>query len=96
MNPPYGREIGHWVRKAAEQSALGVTTICLLPSRTDTRWWHKYVEPVRLGREPGSVRFLPGRIKFGGAKNSAPFPSVVVIFGATRREPAGEKTQSAA
>lgn len=59
-------------------------------------WWHHYLEPVRLGREPGSVRFLPGRIKFGGAKNSAPFPSVVVIFGPTRREPAEEKAQSAA
>lgn len=74
MNPPYGREIGKWVAKAALEAALGATVVCLLPARTDTRWWHDYVIPY------GEIRFIKGRLKFGGAKTSAPFPSAVVIF----------------
>ena len=72
MNPPYGREIGKWVKKAAESHAL---VCCLLPARTDTAWWHDYV--VRYAK---SVEFVRGRIKFGEAKHGAPFPSAVVIF----------------
>lgn len=72
MNPPYGRAIGNWVEKAMESKTL---VVCLLPARTDTRWWHNYV--IRGGAE---VRFIKGRLKFGGSKNSAPFPSAVVIF----------------
>ena len=72
MNPPYGREIGGWVKKASEADAL---VVCLVPARTDTRWWHDFV--IGGGAE---VRFIKGRLKFGGAKNSAPFPSAVVIF----------------
>jgi phage N-6-adenine-methyltransferase len=74
MNPPYGREIGKWIRKAAESAQAGAKVVCLIPSRTDTAWWHDYIE----GR--AEVRFIRGRLKFGGAKNSAPFPSAVVIF----------------
>ena len=73
MNPPYGREIGKWVRKAYESALGGATVVCLLPARTDTAWWHDYAIK-------GEVRFLRGRLKFGGQKNSAPFPSAVVIF----------------
>lgn len=73
MNPPYGREIGAWVKKASEQ--VGGFVVCLLPARTDTRWWHDYV--VGGG---ANICFLKGRLKFGGQKNSAPFPSAVVIF----------------
>lgn len=73
MNPPYGREIIHWVKKAYETSIQGTTVVCLLPSRTDTKWWHEYCMK-------GEVRFIKGRLKFGGSKNSAPFPSAVVIF----------------
>ena len=73
MNPPYGRTIGLWVAKAAEAARGGATVVCLLPARTDTRWWHEHC----LGAE---VRFVRGRLKFGGSKNSAPFPSAVVIF----------------
>lgn len=73
MNPPYGREIGKWVRKAFESSQGGATVVCLLPARTDTAWWHDYAIK-------GEVRFLRGRLKFGGQKNSAPFPSALVIF----------------
>ena len=73
MNPPYGREIGKWVKKAYESSHQGATVVCLLPSRTDTRWFHDYCMK-------GEIRFIIGRLKFGGSKNSAPFPSAVVIF----------------
>ena len=74
MNPPYGREIRHWVKKAYEESLNPDTKIvCLLPSRTDTRWFHDYCVK-------GTIWFLKGRLKFGGAKNSAPFPSMVVIM----------------
>lgn len=72
MNPPYGREIGRWVSKAATGGAEIV--VALLPSRTDTRWWHDYIQ------DKAEVRFIKGRLKFGGHQNSAPFPSVVVIF----------------
>lgn len=73
MNPPYGRAIGTWVQKAYESARGGATVVCLLPSRTDTRWWHDYCMK-------GQIRFLRGRLKFGGCKNSAPFPSAVVVF----------------
>lgn len=73
MNPPYGRAIGHWMRKAYESSQCGATVVCLVPARTDTAWWHDYAAK-------GEVRFLRGRLKFGGAKNSAPFPSAIVVF----------------
>jgi phage N-6-adenine-methyltransferase len=73
MNPPYGREIGKWVRKAYEEAQRGCTVVCLLPARTDTAWWHDYCAK-------GEVHFVRGRLKFGGSKNSAPFPSAVVIF----------------
>lgn len=79
MNPPYGREIGKWVKKAYEESKLGATVVCLLPSRTDTAWWHDYV--MR-----GQITFLRGRLKFGGCKNNAPFPSAIVIFEKSHKE----------
>lgn len=73
MNPPYGREIGLWMRKAYESSQSGATVVCLVPARTDTAWFQDYAMK-------GQVRFLRGRLKFGGSKNSAPFPSAVVVF----------------
>lgn len=73
MNPPYGRAIGAWVKKAFESADGGATVVCLLPARTDTAWWHDYAIK-------GEVRFLRGRLKFCGQKNSAPFPSALVIF----------------
>lgn len=74
MNPPYGREIGLWMKKAYESSLNGALVVCLVPARTDTKWWHDYAMK-------GSIEFIKGRLKFGSAKNSAPFPSAVVIFG---------------
>lgn len=74
MNPPYGREIGKWVAKAARTASEGHgTVVCLVPARTDTRWWHDYCMVA-------TVRFIRGRLKFGDSKNSAPFPSAIVIF----------------
>lgn len=74
LNPPYGREIVHWMRKAYESAAQGLAiVVCLVPARVDTRWWWNYARH-------GEVRFLPGRLKFGGAQNGAPFPSAVVVF----------------
>ena len=73
MNPPYGGVIGHWMRKAYEASRGGATVVCLVPARTDTAWWHHFA--MR-----GEVRLLRGRLKFGTARNSAPFPSAVVVF----------------
>lgn len=74
-NPPYGREIGLWVKKAYESAhESGGVVVMLIPVRTDTKWFHDYV----LHR--AEIRFIAGRLKFGGAKNSAPFPSMVVIF----------------
>ena len=73
MNPPYGRAIGLWMRKAHESHLTGATVVCLVPSRTDTRWWHDYAMK-------GQIEFIRGRLKFGDAKNSAPFPSALVVF----------------
>lgn len=83
MNPPYGREIGEWIKKASDSAQEGATVVCLLPARTDTRWWHDYIWDAEKHqpREGVKVRFLKGRLKFGGAKDGAPFPSVIVIFG---------------
>ena len=71
MNPPYGREIGAWVKKASEANTL---VVGLLPARTDTLWFWDYVK----GR--AEIRFIRGRLKFGGCKNSAPFPSMIAIW----------------
>ncbi len=73
MNPPYGRTIGLWMRKAWEESQRGAIVVCLVPARTDTAWWHDYAAK-------GTVRFIRGRLKFAGHHKDAPFPSALVIF----------------
>lgn len=73
-NPPYGREIIKWVKKASDSAKDGATVVMLLPARTDTKWFHEYI----LGK--AEIRFVRGRLKFGNSKNSAPFPSMIVIF----------------
>ena len=76
MNPPYGREISLWVRKAYESSLAGGTlVVCLLPARTDTRWWHDYVLA-----HASAVWFIRGRLRFSG-RGRAPFPSALAMFG---------------
>lgn len=75
-NPPYGKVIGDWVKKCSEEAKKPNTTVvALIPARTDTRYFHEFI--YRKARE---VRFVKGRLKFGGCKNSAPFPSMVVVF----------------
>ena len=74
VNPPYGRELPKWIKKCYEEYKKGKTVVFLIPSRTDTRWWHDYCMKAT------EIRFIKGRLKFQGAKNSAPFPSVIVIF----------------
>ena len=75
MNPPYGREIGIWIKKAWKESKKGAKVVCLIPARTDTKYWHEYIFTYAA-----EIRFIKGRIKFGNSKNSAPFPSALVIF----------------
>ena len=73
MNPPYGRMIGRWVGKAHATCLTGSTVVCLLPARTDARWWHDYVMQ-------GEIRLLRGRLTFEGGRYPAPFPSAIVVF----------------
>lgn len=76
-NPPYGRAIKDWVKKSSEEvKKPNTTVVMLIPARTDTSYFHDYIY-----RKPNvEIRFIRGRLKFGDGKNSAPFPSMVVIF----------------
>ena len=79
-NPPYGREIGDWVKKAYDESLVNTNgvIVLLIPARTDTRYWHDYIF-----NKASEIRFLKGRMKCelnGVSKQSAPFPSAVVIY----------------
>ena len=77
MHPPYGRALPHWMAKAVNEIEMerAKRMICLLPARTDTAWWHRYVLPFAA-----EIHYLRGRIRFEGAESSAPFPSAVVLF----------------
>lgn len=77
MNPPYGKPISKWVRKAKETANGGGVVVGLLPARTDTKWWGDVMTASEL-------RFIKGRIMFEGADACAPFPSVIVIWGTPR------------
>jgi len=74
MNPPYGRDISLWVKKAYTEAQANSLVVGLLPARTETQWWHKYIF------NKAHVLFLKGRLKFGGIKKDAPFPSAVCIW----------------
>lgn len=74
MNPPYSREITRWVVKARQEAERGSLVVGLLPARTDARWWQENVQGH------ADVRFIAGRLKFGDAKASAPFPSAVAVW----------------
>lgn len=79
MNPPYGKEVGTWVKKALKESRNGTTVVALLPVRTDTAWWQDNI----LLNEDAEVRFLRGRLSFEhpeGSRSYAPFASAVVVF----------------
>lgn len=77
-NPPYGGEIGKWVRKAFEEAHGGYPIVLLIPARTDTAYFHDYI----YGK--AEIRFIRGRLRFtddeGNAADPAPFPSMVVIY----------------
>jgi len=98
MNPPYGRAIGDWMKKAADAADAGATVVCLVPARPDTAWWHDQV----LARAC-EVRLVRGRLKFGNATTAAPFPSAVVVYRPRRSQlavtpwtpPRAKKLQSA-
>lgn len=81
-NPPYSM-CKEFVKKASEAAQLGSKVVMLIPSRTDTRYFHDYIwdQTTNAPRPNVSIRFIKGRLKFGGSKNSAPFPSMVVVFG---------------
>jgi site-specific DNA-methyltransferase (adenine-specific) len=77
MNPPYGREIKHWIKKAHDEAQAGqATVVVLIPSRTGTAYFHSYI----YNKPNVEIRFIKGRLKFGNSNNSAPFDSMVVIF----------------
>lgn len=81
VNPPYGRGIEKWIKKAYNSSKLEDTrVVMLIPARTDTKYWHQYV------MRADEVYFVKGRLKFGDSENSAPFPSAVVVFDGTNRQ----------
>lgn len=77
-NPPYGREIPKWIKKGYEEWNKGRVVVFLVPSRTDTKWWHDYCMKAT------EIRFIKGRLKFDEHKNGAPFPSAIIIFNWTR------------
>lgn len=82
MNPPYGRQIVKWIKKAVEEAKNGATVVCLVPARTDTEWWsyvwdHKKHKPRPWCKQ---IRFLKGRLKFGGGLGPAPFPSAIIVL----------------
>ena len=82
MNPPYGRDIKNWIKKAYEEGQKPKTmVVCLIPSRTDTKYWHEYC------MKAWNIHFVKGRLKFkneNAGNNSAPFPSAVVVFKNTK------------
>ena len=73
LNPPYGKDMKRWMSKADMESRGGGLVVCLLPSRTDTAWWWDHC----MHHE---IRFIRGRLKFGGGKQSAPFASAIVVM----------------
>ena len=81
VNPPYGRGIDKWIAKGYKESLKENTKVVMLvPARTDTKYWHKY---VMLASE---LYFVKGRLMFGDSQNSAPFPSAVVVFDGSNKQ----------
>lgn len=75
LNPPYGREIAQWLKKAYDETMRGGVELCccLVPSRTDTAWWHDWA--MR-----GEITFIRGRLRFNGSTENAPFPSALIVY----------------
>ena len=82
MNPPYGRGIDKWIQKAYDESQKeGTVVVCLIPARTDTKYWHEYCMRAY------EIFFVKGRLKFSGMKSACPFPSAVVVFRSEKNFP---------
>lgn len=81
LNSPYGREIGAWVAKAHRESLRCEVIVQLLPARPDTAYWHDLI-----WAEAAEILFLRGRLRFGGAPHSAPFPSALVVWRAAQNQ----------
>ena len=76
INPPYGRELSLWVEKCYKENQKNKTTIVLLiPARTDTKYWHDFIF-----NKANKIIFIKGRINFSNSKNSAPFPSAIIVY----------------
>ena len=75
VNPPYGREIGKWVKKAYEESKYCEVVVMLIPARTDTSYFHDFIY-----HKAKEIRFIRGRLHFNDGPQGAPFPSMVVVF----------------
>lgn len=73
-NPPYGKQIADWVKKASDEVVNNCTTVLLIPARTDVKWFHEYVY------NKAEIIFIKGRLKFGNSNTAAPFPNMLVIF----------------
>ena len=87
-NPPYGRQIGLWVKKCYEHFVSGGVAVMLIPARTDTLYFHKYIYNIAT-----EIRFIKGRLKFGDTNNSAPFPSMIVIYNGTKLNSLKKETE---
>ena len=74
VNPPYGRVLPKWIEKGYKEHKKGKIVVFLIPSRTDTRWWHDYCMKAT------EIRFIKGRLRFDDLKGNAPFPSAIIIF----------------
>ena len=81
VNPPYGTHIKYWIKKAWEEARQGKTVVMLIPSRTDTKYWHQYIMKTH------EIWFVKGRLKFDDQKQAAPFPSAIVIFKGRKKRP---------
>ena len=75
MNPPYDRNLHTWIRKAYLESLNNAIVVCLIPARTETQYWHDFIFPYAL-----KILFIKGRLRFGGSKHNAPFPSAIIVF----------------
>jgi len=80
VNPPYGRAMTAWLKKAVAEKSNGVTTVALIPARTNTGWWHDIIQPN------SDVEFVRGRPKFGWAKHGLPQPLALAIFRANKTD----------
>ena len=74
MNPPYGRGMDKWIKKAYDSTLYGATVVGLVPARTEMGWFHDYV----LGK--AEIRYIRGRLRFEGAEYNAPFPSMIIVW----------------